>query len=66
MAGQLDVSAMVAEDYLSQTLEQTRLLLLDRSSQWLQLPPERRAYGADPVAGRLARHAHVRSVSLTQ
>ena len=38
---QLDVGAMVAEDYLSQTLEQTRLLLLDRSSQWLQLPPER-------------------------
>lgn len=35
---QLDVGTMVTEDYLSQTLEQTRLLLLDRASQWKQLP----------------------------
>lgn len=62
---QLDVGAMVAEDYLSQTLEQTRLLLLDRSSQWLQLPPERRGAMAQTLlrAG-LQGMPHVRSVSL--
>lgn len=44
-ARQLDVGAMVAEDYLSQALEQTRLLLMDRASQWEQLPASARLGG---------------------
>ncbi len=63
---QLDVGAMVTEDYLSQTLEQTRLLLLDRASQWKQLPePARQGAPAQMLlqAG-LQGMSHVRSVSL--
>lgn len=63
---QLDVGTMVTEDYLSQTLEQTRLLLLDRASQWKQLPELARqgTPGQTLLQAGLQGMPHVRSVSL--
>lgn len=67
-ARQLDIGAMVAEDYLSQSLEQTRLLLIDRASQWRQLPPPARLGGSAQalLKAGLQGTPNVRSVSLAR
>lgn len=67
-ARQLDVGALVAEDYLSQALEQTRLLLMDRASHWQQLSPAARTTGAAQslLKAGLQGAPNVRSVSLVR
>lgn len=67
-ARQLDVGAMVVEDYLSQALEQTRLLLMDRASQWQQLPASARLGGQAQalLKAGLQGVPNVRSVSLVR